>query len=374
VLGGSGFIGAFAGGVIFGLASEARSPGDNALTEHLGAVFDALSFLLVGAMLLPLALDNASWSVVGYAVLSLVLLRLASVTVAVVGTKARPQTVGFMGWFGPRGLATVVFTVMLIEAVAYLTRVFAPIAVFGIVLSVFATAFRRPARVAYATWWNGVAGDASSPEAQRVHEHRVRLVRALDQPARSGPGRGIFYADEALKFNRIGGGTVAKPDGVIIYAGSYNDLEDAKADLEGIRVLHNEKFIGEFEAAVFQKLPGGKVKVIDTVTTMRSFGAKAGAVTGALVGIFFPPALLAEVAIGAGAGAVMGNLFSGLKRGDIKEIGEMLDERSRLILTAFTTLEVRTDRLMKKAAKILKKEVDATAEDLKKSIDEAVDA
>ena len=119
---------------------------------------------------------------------------------------------------------------------------------------------------------------------------------------------------------------MAKPDGVMVYAGSYNDVEDAKADFEGIRLFHNEKFIGEFEAAVFEKEPGGKVKVVDTVTTMRSFGAKAGALTGALVGIFFPPALLAEVAVGAGAGALMGNLFSGLKRGDIKEMGDMLDE------------------------------------------------
>jgi len=167
---------------------------------------------------------------------------------------------------------------------------------------------------------------------------------------------------------------MAKPDGVIVYAGSYNDVEDAKSDFEGIRLLHNEKFIGEFEAALFVKQEGGKVKIIDTVTTMRSFGAKAGALTGALVGIFFPPALLAEVAVGAGAGALMGNLFTGFKRSDIKEIGEMLDEgQAGLVLTAFTTLEEGTDRLMKKAAKVLKKEVDANAEELKKAIDEAVD-
>lgn len=168
---------------------------------------------------------------------------------------------------------------------------------------------------------------------------------------------------------------MAKPDGIIVYAGTYADVEDAKADFEGIRLLHNEKFIGEFEAVVFEKQTGGKVKILDTVTTMRSFGGKAGALTGALVGIFFPPALLAEVAVGAGAGALMGNLFTGLKRSDIKEMGEMLDEgQAAVILTGFTTLEVGTDRLMKKAARVLKKEIDANADELKKAIDDAVEA
>ncbi len=77
VLGGSGFIGAFAGGIVFGLASEARSVEDNALTGYLGAVFDALSFLLVGAMLIPFALADLTWPVVVYAVLSLVVIRAA---------------------------------------------------------------------------------------------------------------------------------------------------------------------------------------------------------------------------------------------------------------------------------------------------------
>ncbi len=74
-LGGSGFIGAFAGGLLFGLASEARSPSDNALTGYLGSFFDAVSFLLVGAMLLPLALASLTWQIVTYAVLSLVVIR-----------------------------------------------------------------------------------------------------------------------------------------------------------------------------------------------------------------------------------------------------------------------------------------------------------
>jgi len=176
VMGGSGFIGAFSGGVFFGLASEARSAEDNAMTGHLGAAFDAVSFLLVGSMLLPLAIDHASWSIVGYAVLSLVVIRLASVVLATIGAKFRPQTIGFMGWFGPRGLATVVFTIMLIDAEIPNGDVIAAIAIFGIVMSVFAHGLSAPPLVAaYSAWWEGLTGDERArAEGQQVYEHRVR--------------------------------------------------------------------------------------------------------------------------------------------------------------------------------------------------------
>jgi len=175
VLGGSGFIGAFAGGVIFGLTSEARSSEDNSLTEHLGIAFDAASFLMVGAALLPFALEYANWSVVGYAVLSLVALRLVSVVVAMLGTEAKSQTLGFMGWFGPRGLATVVFTVMLVDSGTANAGLIASIAVFGIVLSVFAHGITAPPLVsAYSTWWERISGGEDTVEGEQVHEHRRR--------------------------------------------------------------------------------------------------------------------------------------------------------------------------------------------------------
>lgn len=176
VLGGSGFIGAFTGGLVFGLSSEARSPADNALTGYLGAVFDALSFLLVGAMLIPFALDHLTWPVVGYAVLSLVVIRAGTVAAAMLGSGARWPTVAFMGWFGPRGLATVVFTVLLFDAAVPNGDLIASVAIVGVTLSVFAHGFSAPPLVAlYAKWWKSASkGTAPPMEAKPVAEHVTR--------------------------------------------------------------------------------------------------------------------------------------------------------------------------------------------------------
>jgi NhaP-type Na+/H+ or K+/H+ antiporter len=175
-LGGSGFIGAFAGGLVFGLASEARSIEDNALTGYLGAVFDAISFLLVGAMLIPLALEQLTWAVVAYAVLSLVVIRVVTVAAAMIGSGARWQTVAFMGWFGPRGLATVVFTVLLVDANVPNGDLIASVAIAGVTLSVLAHGFTAPPLVAaYAKWWEAAAaGGTPRMEAAKVAEHPVR--------------------------------------------------------------------------------------------------------------------------------------------------------------------------------------------------------
>jgi len=186
VLGGSGFIGAFSGGVLFGLASEARSASVNSLTGSLGTFFDAVSFLLLGAILLPLAIDVAGWAELAYAIVSLVLLRLVSVVIAMLGTGAKLPTVAFMGWFGPRGLATVVFTVLLLDEAIPNGDVIASVAILCVVLSAFAHGVTAPPLVAaYSRWWNSVAGpDAPVMEGEEVAEHPTGAVSAVTRSQR----------------------------------------------------------------------------------------------------------------------------------------------------------------------------------------------
>ena len=113
-LGGSGFIAAFVAGMVFGgLVRESDEAAR--FTEGIGGLLDGLTFLAFGAILLGPALSHLSWSIVGYAVLSLTVVRMVPVAIAMLGSGARPQTSAFLGWFGPRGLASIVFAVIVVD-------------------------------------------------------------------------------------------------------------------------------------------------------------------------------------------------------------------------------------------------------------------
>ena len=114
-LGGSGFIAAFVAGMTFRLALK-RDPGSiNDLGEQVGNVLNGVTFVLFGAVLLGPALDELTWELLLYAVLSLTVVRMLPVAIAMLGTHARAPTLGFLGWFGPRGLASIVFAVIVID-------------------------------------------------------------------------------------------------------------------------------------------------------------------------------------------------------------------------------------------------------------------
>jgi sodium/hydrogen antiporter len=112
---GSGFIAAFVGGMVFRMALK-RDPEDlNELSEEVGGVLNGVTFVLFGAILLGPALGELSWDLALYAVLSLTVVRMLPVAIAMLGSRARAPTLGFLGWFGPRGLASIVFAVIVIE-------------------------------------------------------------------------------------------------------------------------------------------------------------------------------------------------------------------------------------------------------------------
>jgi NhaP-type Na+/H+ or K+/H+ antiporter len=114
-IGGSGFIAAFVGGFVFG-ALRRRIGGEvTHLIEEVGEVFSAVTFIVFGAVLLGPALGDLTWSIALYAVLSLTIVRILPVSIAMIGTGARRPTLAFLGWFGPRGLASIVFAVLVLE-------------------------------------------------------------------------------------------------------------------------------------------------------------------------------------------------------------------------------------------------------------------
>ena len=114
-LDGSGFIAAFVGGGVFG-GVLGRDPAEvNRVVDEAGSLLNGVTFLIFGAVLLGPALGHLDWKLALYAVLSLTVVRMLPVAIAMLGIRARPPTVAFLGWFGPRGLASVVFAVIVLE-------------------------------------------------------------------------------------------------------------------------------------------------------------------------------------------------------------------------------------------------------------------
>lgn len=114
-LGGSGFIAAFAGGLAFGSASGQRGSAITVFTEETGGLLAAFTWIGFGALALTLVIPHITWRVVLYALLSLTLVRMLPVAIAMTRQGLRLPTLAFLGWFGPRGLATVVFALLVLE-------------------------------------------------------------------------------------------------------------------------------------------------------------------------------------------------------------------------------------------------------------------
>jgi sodium/hydrogen antiporter len=176
-LGGSGFIAAFVAGMVFHAAIR-RDPGDmNRLTEEVGSVLNGLTFIFFGAILLGPALAELSWELVLYAVLSLTVVRMVPVAIGMLGTHARLPTLGFVGWFGPRGLASIVFAVIVIEESQLPHEHLIVLAIYiTIGLSIFAHGLTAsPLANRYADWFARHPRDKAPPmESRPVEVTRTR--------------------------------------------------------------------------------------------------------------------------------------------------------------------------------------------------------
>ena len=115
-LGGSGFIAAFVGGLLFDvLLGDAREPWLEE-AESLGNVFSLITWTTFGALVIDPSARAFSWPVVLYGLLSLTLIRMLPVYISLAGMGMPREAKLFVGWFGPRGLASVVFCVIVINA------------------------------------------------------------------------------------------------------------------------------------------------------------------------------------------------------------------------------------------------------------------
>lgn len=134
---GNGFIAAFVGGLTFGNVLRHRCSFLYEFAETEGKIFTLLTFMAFGGVMIPAAVPAVTLASVVFAVLALTLIRMLPVALSLLGTGIKPLTSAFLGWFGPRGLASVLFVLLILEEaeIAHREEVFAAVVV-TVVLSV----------------------------------------------------------------------------------------------------------------------------------------------------------------------------------------------------------------------------------------------
>ncbi|MGH3460968.1 MAG: cation:proton antiporter [Kribbellaceae bacterium] len=191
-LGGSGFIAAFVAGIVFGAVAGRAAEPTTGLAEQSGELLNAATFMTFGAVLLGPAFAEVDWRIILYAVLSLTVVRMIPVALAMLGLGMRMTTIGFLGWFGPRGLASIVFVLLLVERTELPERpLMLTVVTLTVALSVYAhglTAWSGANR--YADWYAAHTADhPTMPESVPVADQRTRgsdADRATEEPREPG--------------------------------------------------------------------------------------------------------------------------------------------------------------------------------------------
>jgi sodium/hydrogen antiporter len=112
---GNGFVAAFVGGLVFGNTAGPGGEKEAYFVEQSADLAAMISWLIFGALAVPAIGHWFEWPVIGYALLSLTAIRMVPVALALLGSGFDRYSVAFIGWFGPRGLASVIFALLALE-------------------------------------------------------------------------------------------------------------------------------------------------------------------------------------------------------------------------------------------------------------------
>jgi NhaP-type Na+/H+ or K+/H+ antiporter len=187
-IGGNGFIAAFVGGLAVGPTVERVGEQLIQFTEAEGQLLNLSVFFIFGVLVIGL-IQPLSWEVAVYALLSLTVIRMLPVALALLGTHLRGISVLFMGWFGPRGLASIVLGLVVVaEAPLIAGRDEMGVVALTVLLSVLLHGVTAvPLSAVYVRRVEGMA--ASAPEKREMGElpTRVGSVSTNDSEATMTP-------------------------------------------------------------------------------------------------------------------------------------------------------------------------------------------
>jgi len=135
---GSGYIAAFTGGLLFGFRAREATHRLVLAAEGTGETLALLTWLVFGAIVIGQSIEYFTWEMLVYALLSLTLIRILPVYLSLSGTGESTASKLFLGWFGPRGLASIVFAIIVINAGVPEARFIAMVVVLTVFFSLVA--------------------------------------------------------------------------------------------------------------------------------------------------------------------------------------------------------------------------------------------
>lgn len=171
-------------------------------------------------------------------------------------------------------------------------------------------------------------------------------------------------------------------DTFTVFGAAYADAASAEADYEAVKALYYDwELMDTFDAAIVSKHDDGKVKIVkkhEQPTRQAGWrGAGIGLATGAIIALFPAAAigsglLAATTAGGATLGAIAGHVTGGMKRGDLKDLGEHLDAgQTGLIVVTATDVAARVRSALAAANEVLEKDLQALEAELNAEVAEA---
>jgi NhaP-type Na+/H+ or K+/H+ antiporter len=170
---GSGFIAVWIAGLLVGRTTRGKLEEVSGFSETLGAALTTTSFFVFGTVILGNALGDLTWQIAVYAVLSLTVIRMIPVALAMIGSGLNRVSVLYLGWFGPRGLASIIFAGLVVESTEIPhASLIVTVAMVTVGFSVYAHgATSWIGSQSYANWWEQHEAVTHEPAERRTVPH-----------------------------------------------------------------------------------------------------------------------------------------------------------------------------------------------------------
>lgn len=158
---------------------------------------------------------------------------------------------------------------------------------------------------------------------------------------------------------------------VFLFIGTYRSVADAQMDYDAVKELHHQRVIGTYDAAIVNKDAEGKVHVQKREKPTQ-YGAWTGMAVGALIGLLTPMTAVGGAAAGGALGGLAGHFSRGMSRGDMKELGETLEQgQATLVVIGRSELAKQIEKATARAQKRVEKQLQVDGKELEKEMNKA---